>query len=119
MQNINKWLGGNIAKVKLLSFKECDFGAKGLKLVKAPKMAFEVTIDADKKLLQAMDKDPLLMQDMQEAGLKAYKSFCASVKQKLLTFDKLFIAMVDKGAPPAMMEKQVAGLKRPWPTRWL
>ncbi len=101
-----------MAKIKVLSFKECDFGAKGLKLVKAPKMAFEVTLDADKKLLQAMDKDPLLMQDMHAAGLKAYKSFCATVKQKLITFDKLFIAMVDKGAPPAMMEKQVAGLKK-------
>ncbi len=101
-----------MATITIVNFKQCDFGAKGLKLVKAPEMAFVVSIEADKKLMKAMDSDPLLMQDMQAAGKKAYKSFCDTIKQKLATFDKLFIAMVDKGAPPAMMEKQVAGLKK-------
>ncbi len=101
-----------MAKMKLLEFKQCDFAVSGLKMVKAPKMSFVVTIDVDKKLQEAMDKDPLLMQDMADAGKKAYKSFCTSIKQKLVVFDKLFVGMADKGAPPAMMQKQVAGLKK-------
>ncbi len=101
-----------MAKEKILDVKKCEFTTAGLKMVKAPKMSFVVVVDIDKAMEKAMKKDPLLMQDMADAAEKTYKNFCKSINQKLATFDKLFVTMADKGAPEAMMKKQVAGLKK-------
>lgn len=101
-----------MTKVTLLEYKSCDFKVPALVHVKPPKLGFKVVADMDKKVMAAVDKDPMLQQKMVDAAQAEYKRFCASIRQKMITFDKLFTQMIDKGAPKAMVEKQAAGLKK-------
>ncbi len=101
-----------MAKHDVLLVKTVDFGAGGLKQVKAPKMSFRVQIDADKKLIAALDKDPLLMADLNDAAKKVYDQFTKSMKTKLASFDKLFVDLIDAGEKKETIEKNVAGLRK-------
>jgi hypothetical protein len=90
-----------------------DVTVSGLKILEAPKgWKFTVEVDFDAKIIKSVEKDSILLKEMNEAATKVYTQTCGSVKGKYTTFEKLFQGMVDKGAPKAVLEQNLAGFNK-------
>lgn len=103
-----------MAKVDMFSKPkmDADLAVSGAKWVSAPKMSFKVVVDFDDKIFKAVKSDGIALQDMNKAVQKVYEQTCDSIQGKLKAFDKLIQVMVDKNAPRAEIEKQLAGLNK-------
>lgn len=82
----------------------------GLEMVAPPDLSFKIEVDLDKKVIEAMKKDPLLQQEFQTQASEILDQAKKTIEQKCKVFDKLFVAMVQKGASDKDMKKQLAGL---------
>lgn len=90
-----------------------DIAVAGLKVLELPKgWSFTVAVDFDAKVYKSIEKDTILLKEMNEAAAKAYKQTCDSVKSKYTSFEKLVQGMIDKGAPKPMVENQIKGLNK-------
>src|SRR3954447_23084696 len=90
-----------------------DIAVPGLKALETPKgWSFKVDVDFDAKIFAKIEKDSILLKEMNEGAAKAYKQTCDAIKSKFNAFDKLIQGMIDKGAPKAQVEAQVAGLNK-------
>jgi hypothetical protein len=90
-----------------------DVTVSGLKMLEAPKgWKFTVEVDFDAKILKAVEKDAIMLHEMNEAADKVYVQTCNSIKGKYNAFEKLFQGMVDKGAPKAAIEQNIAGFNK-------
>jgi len=90
-----------------------DVTVSGLKVLAPPKgWSFKVDVEFDAKIIKSIEKDTVLLHDMNDAAQKAYDQTCAAVKSKYTAFEKLLQGMIDKGAPKGDVEKQVAGLNK-------
>jgi hypothetical protein len=102
-----------MAKITVLSKPNmsADITVSGLKILEVPKgWSFKVDIELDDKIIKTVQKDTILLQEFNTAALKAYEQTCTAIKSKYTNFEKLLQGMVDKGAPPAEVEKHVKGL---------
>jgi hypothetical protein len=90
-----------------------DVTVSGLKMLEAPKgWKFTVEVEFDAKIVKSIEKDSILLKEMNEAAGKVYKQTCDSIKGKYTAFEKLFQGMVDKGAPKAAIEQNMAGFNK-------
>jgi len=90
-----------------------DVTVSGLKALEAPKgWKFTVEVDFDAKVFKAVEKDSIMLKEMNEAAGKVYKQTCDSVKSKYSAFEKLFQGMIDKGAPKAVFEQNLSGFNK-------
>jgi len=90
-----------------------DVTVSGLKMLEAPKgWKFTVEVDFDAKILKAVEKDAIMLHEMNDAAEKVYTQTCNSIKGKYNAFEKLFQGMVDKGAPKAAIEQNIAGFNK-------
>lgn len=90
-----------------------DVTVSGLKQLEAPKgWKFTVEVDFDAKVIKAVEKDSILLKEMNEAAGKVYAQTCNSIKGKYNAFEKLFQGMVDKGAPKQAIEQNIAGFNK-------
>ncbi|GJQ29788.1 MAG: hypothetical protein HBSAPP03_16720 [Phycisphaerae bacterium] len=91
---------------------DADVAVSGNKIVKPPKLAFKVEIELDDKVLKLVQKDSILLKEMNEAVTKIYDQTCSSIQSKLSAFEKLGQVMVDKGASQAELDKQLDGVNK-------
>jgi len=90
-----------------------DITVSGLKQLEAPKgWKFTVEVDFDGKVFKAVEKDSIMLKEMNEAATKVYTQTCNSIKGKYNAFEKLFQGMVDKGAPKQAIEQNIAGFNK-------
>jgi hypothetical protein len=90
-----------------------DVTVSGLKVLEAPKgWKFTAEVEFDAKIIKSVEKDSILLKEMNEAAGKAYKQTCDSVKGKYNAFEKLFQGMIDKGAPKAAIDQNIAGFNK-------
>jgi len=90
-----------------------DVTVSGLKALQAPKgWKFTVEVDFDAKVFKEVEKDSIMLKEMNEAASKVYKQTCDSVKSKYAAFEKLFQGMIDKGAPKAVFEQNLSGFNK-------
>lgn len=87
-----------------------DVKVPGLKMVKPPELKMAVKITLDKKIAKIAEKDPLLIQEFNEACKEIYNQTNETIRKKCVVFDKVFLTMAEKGADDKMMKKQLAGL---------
>lgn len=90
-----------------------DVAVSGLKMLEAPKgWKFTVEVDFDAKVFKSVEKDSILLKEMNEAASKVYVQTCNSVKGKYTTFEKLFQGMANKGAAKAVLVQNIAGFNK-------
>lgn len=90
-----------------------DVAVSGLKMLAAPKgWKFTVEVDFDAKVIKSVEKDSILLKEMNEAASKVYEQTCNSVKGKYTTFEKLFQGMVNQGADKKLIEQNIAGFNK-------
>ena len=90
-----------------------DITVSGLKQLEVPKgWKFTVDVDFDSKVFKQVEKDTILLKEMNEAAEKVYTQTCGSIKSKYNAFEKLFQGMVDKGAPKQQIEANIAGFNK-------
>jgi hypothetical protein len=90
-----------------------DVTVAGLKQLEAPKgWKFTVDVDFDSKVFKQVEKDSILLKEMNEAAEKVYVQTCNSIKSKYTAFEKLFQGMIDKGAPKQTIEQNIAGFNK-------
>jgi hypothetical protein len=90
-----------------------DVTISGLKVLAPPKgWKFTVDVDFDAKIVKSIEKDTILLKEMNEAASKVYKQTCDSIKGKYTAFEKLFQGMVDKGAPKSVIDQNLAGFNK-------
>lgn len=86
-----------------------DVTVSGLKHLEAPKgWQFTVDVDFDSKVIKAVEKDSIILKEMNEAADQT----CNSIKGKYTAFEKLFQGMVDKGTPKKQIEQNIAGFNK-------
>ena len=95
------------------STMSADVTVSGLKMLAPPKAwSFNVEVEFDAKIFKSIEKDAILLHEMNDAAEKVYKQTCDSVKGKYTAFEKLFQGMVDKGAPKTAIEQNMAGFNK-------
>ena len=98
-------------KLRILTVKQIKLNASNYKHVELPETGFNIVLALDKKQESALE-DPKLRKVLDETAAKAYKKFLLETAKRLQKFDKLFGGMIEKGAPPAGVAKQISNLKR-------
>ena len=90
---------------------DSDIDPGGLQYVQPPKNAnFSVDVDFDDKVFKQVEKDSILLKEMNQAANQAYSQTVSAITSKLKLWDKLIKGMVDKGEKEATIKKQIAGL---------
>ena len=99
-----------MAKHLVMNIPKVPINKTGLEMVAPPDLSFKIEVDLDKKVIEAAKKDPLLQQEFQTQASEILDQAKKTIEQKCKVFDKLFVAMVQKGASDKDMKKQLAGL---------
>lgn len=89
-----------------------DIAVSGARWVVPPKLSFKVSVEFDDKIFKQIKDDAILLEEMGGAIDKVYEQTCASIKSKIAAFEKLAQLMIDKNAPKAELDKQLAGVNR-------
>ena len=67
-----------------------DIAVPGLKALETPKgWSFKVDVDFDAKIFAKIEKDSILLKEMNEGAAKAYKQTCDAIKSKFTAFDNI------------------------------
>ena len=103
-----------MAKIEIMPKKrmDADIAVSGVRYVVPPKMTFEVRVEFDNKIFKQVKDDSLLIGEMDDKVLAVYRQTCAGIKSKVSAFESLVSGMVDKGASPGEVEKQLDGLNK-------
>lgn len=96
-----------MAKYVVIDMKKAKTGVSNLKFLTEPLMDFKIEVDLPKDIEKEAAKDPLLQQEFKDEALKIYEMAKTETAKKLKAFDKLFEDMINKGADPKEVEKQV------------
>lgn len=96
-----------MAKYVVIDMKKAKTGVSGLKYLTEPVMDFKIEVDLPKEIEKEAAKDPLLQQEFKDEALKIYEMAKTETAKKLKAFDGLFEGMINKGADPKDVEKQV------------
>jgi hypothetical protein len=90
-----------------------DITVMGLKVLQVPQnWAFKVEVDFDSRIFSAIEKDHLLLKEMNQAAQKAYKQTCDAIKSKYSSFDGLIANMINKGEKKPVIEANLQGLNK-------
>lgn len=100
---------------KYVAFEKTDMGAdlalQGLSVLEKPKgWAFRIEVQFDDKIFKSLQKDHILLREMNSAAKKHYKLTCKLVQEKYSQFDKLLRTQIDNGLPPREVETTIARL---------
>jgi hypothetical protein len=88
-----------------------DVAVSGLRVLESPKgWSFKVEVEFDAKIFQAIEKDSVLLKEMNLAAQAVYDQTRDTVKNKYVVFDKLIAGMVDKGEKKQVVEANIRGL---------
>ncbi len=99
-----------MTKHTVMDKKNVEINVSGLRMVKPPALSFKVVVELDKKMEKGAEKDPLLIQEFQNAAMEVYDQTVKTIEQKCKVFDKGFLEMVSKGASKSDLKKQLDGL---------
>ncbi len=99
-----------MTKQTVMDKKKVEINVSGLKMVKPPALSFKVVVELDKKMEKGAEKDPLLIQEFQNAAMEVYDQTVKTIEQKCKVFDKGFLEMASKGAGKSDLKKQLDGL---------
>jgi hypothetical protein len=96
-----------MAKYVVIDLKKAKTGVSGLKFLTEPLMDFRIEVDLPKEIEKEAEKDPLLQQEFKDEAKKIYQMATTETAKKLKAFDGLFEGMINKGADPKDVQKQV------------
>ncbi|MEO8245001.1 MAG: hypothetical protein ABI832_22175 [bacterium] len=101
-----------MAKHVVMNKQNVPIKAGALEYVKPPTLNFKIEVDLPKEVEKEALKNPLLQQEWQTHADKVLDQTVATIEGKCKVFDKLFKGMIDKGADPKLIEKQLVGLNK-------
>jgi methyl-accepting chemotaxis protein len=96
-----------MGKYVVIDIKKGKPGASSLKFLTEPLMDFRIEVDLPREIEKEAEKDPLLQQEFKDEAKKVYEKATSETAKKLKAFDGLFEDMINKGANPKEVEKQV------------
>lgn len=99
-----------MGKITVLNKANVAISASGLTIIKPPAITFKIEVEVDKKIEKEAAIDKILMKKFEEQAADILKMTVKMVEDKCKVFEKLFQGMMDKGAPPELVKKNLDGL---------
>jgi hypothetical protein len=91
----------------VIDMRKSKTGVSSLKFLTEPLMDFKIEVDLPREIEKEAEKDPLLQQEFKDEAKKIYEMAKTETAKKLKAFDGLFEGMINKGADPKEVQKQV------------
>ena len=98
-------------KLRILSVKQIKLNVGGFAHAKLPEVGFSIMLNFEKPQQVILD-DKKARAALDQVAEKSYKAFLLQTAKRLQKFEKLFVGMLAKGAPPAAVAKQAEALKK-------
>lgn len=106
---------GSGSTVKMAVFNkqmDADLKMSDLRALVPPKFTFKVELAIDSGVYKQLEKDGLMLQEMNRMYQEVYATTVKAIRSKLKAYDGMVQTAIDKNAPKAELQKLVDGLNK-------
>jgi len=104
--------GSTVKTVLFTKPMDGDLKMSDLRALVPPKFVFKVELAIDSGVFKQLQKDGLLLQEMNRMVQEVYGTTVKAIRSKLKAFDGMVQTAIDKNAPKAEVQKLVDGLNK-------